>query len=286
MKSAIREKALDLGADLLGSLLLDVGLVCFAEAADIAPGGVSGIALMIRHISGFPVGLMTFVLNLPLLIIAFRRIGGGFVMRSLRTLVISSAMLDLLVSPFFPRYGGDRLLGSVFGGVFMGAGLGLVFLRGSSTAGTDILSLLVEKSRPHIRVGAALMAIDCAVLAASVFVFGNIEAVLFGVAALFSQTKVLNAIVYGAESGRLMFVVSARGREIAERIITELGRGATIIPAEGAYSRAEKPVLMCVTRAREYHRLRSVIKEEDPSAFVIVSGAARIIGEGFKSRIS
>lgn len=283
MKSEkLKKHMLDLVADLTGSLALDIGLVCFAEAVDIAPGGVSGAALMIKYLTGFPVGLMTFLINLPLLIIALRRIGGSFVLRSLRTLVISSAMLDLLVSPFFPQYTGDRMLGSLFGGVFMGLGLGLIFLRGSSTAGTDIISLLVEQKHPHIQLGAALMAIDCAVLAASVFVFGNIESVLFGVVALFCQTQVLNAIVYGSERGQLLLIISDHSRKIAARIIAEMNRGATLIHAEGAYSGEERPMLMCVTRAREYYRLRQIVRDEDPAAFVVVTSAARIIGEGFK----
>ncbi|MCH5187357.1 MAG: YitT family protein [Oscillospiraceae bacterium] len=278
----LKKHLLDLGADLFGSLALDIGLVCFAEAAQIAPGGVSGVALMIKHLAGFPVGLMTFLINLPLLIIALRRIGGGFVLRSLRTLVISSAMLDLIVSPFFPRYAGDRMLGSLFGGVFMGLGLGLIFLRGSSTAGTDIISLLVEQKHPHIQLGAALMAIDCAVLAASVFVFGSIESVLFGVVALFCQTQVLNAIVYGSERGQLLLIISNQSRKIAAGIIAEMNRGATLIHAEGAYSGEERPMLMCVTRAREYYHLRQIVRREDPAAFVVVTSAARIFGEGFK----
>ena len=280
-KAQRRKFLLDLAADLFGSLALGVGIYCFAEKVDIAPGGVSGTAIMIKYLTGLPVGLMTFIINLPLLFMAYRRIGRGFVIRSLRTLAFNSVILDLVVTPFFPQYEGDRMLGSLFGGVFMGLGLAVIFLRGSSTAGTDILSVMVEKKYPHIQLGAALMAIDCVVIAASVFVFGNIESVLFAVVALFCQTQVINAIVYGSDRAQKLLIVSEHSRAIADRVITEMNRTATFIRAEGAYSGRELPVLMCVTRAREYHRIREIIREEDPAAFVIVSNVTRIIGEGF-----
>ncbi len=273
--------AADISADVLGSLAMDAGIFCFAEAAEIAPGGVSGVCIMLKRLFGLPVGLMTFLLNLPLLLLALRRIGGGFVLRSLRTLVISSAMLDLLVTPFFPRYAGDRMLGSIFGGAFMGLGMAIIFLRGSSTAGTDILSLVVEKKYPHIQIGAALMAIDCAVLAASAPVFKDIDSVLFGVAALFCQTQVINWVVYGSGRCRKVLVVSEKAGDIAARIGAELNRGSTIFRAEGAYTGRELPVLMCVARAREFCRIREIIREEDDAAFVIVSGVTQILGEGF-----
>ncbi len=283
MKLSARAKKLtaDILADILGSLVMDAGIFCFAEGARIAPGGVSGVCIMLKRLFGLPVGLMTFLLNLPLMILALRRIGGGFVLRSLRTLVISSAALDLVVTPFFPRYTGDRMLGSVFGGALMGLGMAAIFLRGSSTAGTDILSLIVERKYPHIQIGGALMAIDCVVLAASVPVFRDIDSALFGVAALFCQTQVINWVVYGSGRCRKVLVVSEKARTIASRIGAELGRGSTLFRAEGAYTGRELPTLMCVARAREFCRLREIIREEDSAAFVIVSGVTQILGEGF-----
>ena len=271
-----------IGADVVGSLLLAVGIYCFSEKVNIAPGGVSGVAIMIKYLSGFPVGIMTFVLNIPLLLLAFRFMGWRFTLRTMRTVIFNSLILDLVVTPFFPQYVGDRMLGAIFAGVFMGAGLGVIFYIGSTTAGTDIISFLIERRYPNIRLGTALMLIDGAVLAASAFVFRNIESVMFGAVALFCQTKVIDSIVYGRDKGHMVLVISGRSGVIAKRIIAELDRTATFLNGEGAFSAATTRVLMCVIQPREYRRLRDIVAEEDERAFVIVSEATRVMGEGFK----
>lgn len=273
----------DICADISGSLILAIGIYCFAEKVNIAPGGVSGIAIMVKYLTNFPVGLMTLLINVPLLVLAYKFMGKHFALRTIRTVVISTIILDAVVTPFVPQYAGDRMLGSIFCGVCTGTGLGIVFLRGSSTAGTDIISHFVGKKFPHIQIGKALMLIDCIVLAASAFVFANIESALFGVVALFCQTIIIDKIVYGAEKGRNMLIISSKSAQIAERILFEKERGATFLDGEGAYSRKPTKVLMCVVRVWEYHRIKEIIYEEDPKAFVIALEAEHIMGEGFST---
>lgn len=273
---------IDTGADIAGSLLLAAGIYCFSEKVNIAPGGASGVAIMIKYLTGLPVGLMTIALNIPLLLLALRFMGWRFTVRTMRTLVFNSLILDMVVTPFFPQYAGDRMLGAIFAGVFMGAGLGVIFYIGSTTAGTDIISFLIERRYPNIRVGTALLLIDGAVLAASAFVFRNIESVLFGAVALFCQTKVIDTIVYGRDKGHMVLVISGRSDVIARRIIGEMDRTATFLNGEGAFSATATRVLMCVIQPREYRRLRDIVAEEDERAFVIVSEATRVMGEGFK----
>ena len=118
--------------DVAGSFALSVGIYCFAEKVNIAPGGVSGIAIMIKYLTGLPVGILTLIMNIPLLVIAYKFMGRTFTLRTLRTVILNTIILDAVVTPFFPQYAGDRLLGSLFGGVCAGAGLGIVFLHGSS----------------------------------------------------------------------------------------------------------------------------------------------------------
>lgn len=267
--------------DIMGSFGLAVGIYCFAEKVNIAPGGVSGIAIMIKYLTGLPIGMLTLLMNIPLLIIAYKFMGRKFTLRTLRTVVFNTIIIDAVVTPFFPQYAGDRLLGSLFGGVCTGAGLGIVFLHGSSTAGTDILGYLVEKRFPHIQIGKALMLVDGVILALSTLVFKNIESALYGVVALFAQTMLINQIVYGAEKGRNLFIISQKSEEIARRILRERERGATFLNACGAYSRKPTAVLMCVVRVWEYHHIKEIVYEEDPSAFVIATEAEHILGEGF-----
>lgn len=271
----------DIINDIIGSFALAIGLYCFAEKVNIAPGGVSGIAIMIKYLTGLPIGMLTLLMNIPLLVIAYKFMGREFALRTIRTVVLNTLIIDVIVTPFFPQYEGDRLLGSLFGGVCTGAGLGVVFLHGSSTAGTDIIGYLVEKRFPHIQIGKALMLVDCVILAASTLVFQNIESALYGVVALFSQTMVINQIVYGAEKGRNLFIISQKSEQIARRILRERERGATFLNACGAYSRKPTAVLMCVVRVWEYHHIKEIVYEEDPAAFVIATEAEHIIGEGF-----
>lgn len=267
--------------DVIGTLAVSVGLFSFAEKVNIAPGGVSGISLMIRHLTGLPIGFLILVLNIPLLIIAYRFMGRQFTLKTMRTVFINTIILDMVVTPYFPQYGGDRLLGSLFAGVIGGGGLSLVFVNGSSTAGTDIIGHIIERRFPHISIGKALMIVDCIILGVSVFVFKNIESALYGIVALFTQTVVINKIVYGAEKGRNLFIISQKSDAIAERILKERDRGATFLTAQGAYSKTPTSVLMCVVRIWEYHHIKEIVYEEDPRAFVIATEAEHIIGEGF-----
>ena len=276
-KNFIKDVLNDVG----GSFALSVGIYCFAEKVNIAPGGVSGIAIMIKYLTGLPVGILTLIMNMPLLVIAYKFMGRKFTLRTLRTVILNTIILDAVVTPFFPQYAGDRLLGSLFGGVCAGAGLGIVFLHGSSTAGTDILGYLVERKYPHIQIGKALLLVDFVILTISVFVFRNIESALYGVVALFTQSMVINQIVYGADKGRNLFIISQKSEEIARRILRERQRGATFLNACGAYSRKPTAVLMCVVRVWEYHHIKEIVYEEDPQAFVIATEAEHIIGEGF-----
>lgn len=272
---------LDVLADIVGSLAISVGIVCFAESADIAPGGVSGISVMLRYLFGLPIGIVTLAINLPLILLAFKCIGRSFALRSLRTLLVNTFIIDFIVEPYIPSYTGERMLSAIFGGVLIGLGLGVVFLRGSSTAGTDIISAMIEKRYPNIQIGKAIMMIDCLIIGVSAFVFKNIESVLFAAVLLFCQTKIINGIVYGVERGRYVLVISQKHEEIAKKIMAEVQRGATYLKAEGAYTGESTNVIMCVVRVWEYHKVKDIVYTVDPSAFLISSVAENILGEGF-----
>ena len=272
--------------DVLGSFLLAVGIYCFSEPCQIAPGGVSGIAIMIKHIWGLPVGIVTFIINIPLMILAVKYMGKKFAIKTINTLIISTIVLDFFVARWLPQYQGDRLMGSLCGGLLMGTGLALVFLRGSTTAGTDIVSYLLQLKFPHNQIGRIIMLIDCIILAVSVLVFGNFEAGLFGVAALFCQTKVIDGILYGVERGTMITVMSSHGEKIAERIIEEMDRTATLLKGQGAYSKQDTSVLICVVRKQQFAQFKKLVYEADPNAFIVVTEAEQILGEGFTALVN
>ena len=277
-----RTLAVDILFDIAASFLLGIGIYSFIEPANIAPGGVSGISLMIKYLWNIPIGIMNVVINIPLLILSFRYLGKKFTWRSMRTLLISSIILDGIVTPYLPQYMGDRMLGTIYGGVFVGLALGLIFARGGTTGGTDIVSYLLELKYPHIPIGQIMMAIDCVVIGISVLVFRDLEAALFAVVALFCQTKVINGLVYGRDKGTVVYIISRKSREIADEILHELDRGVTVLKGQGAYSKEDKNVLYCVLRIQEFPALKKLVYQIDKKAFVVVSEATRIHGEGFK----
>lgn len=264
-----------------GAFLIAIGIYCFSEKINVAPGGVSGIAVMVKYLTGLPVGGISLLINIPLLAVAYKYIGKMFAISTLSSVLLYTLIIDGVVTPFFPQYEGDRMLGAVFGGVIIGCGLGIIFMRGSSTGGTDIIGYLVEQKYPHIPIGKALMIVDSFILGISVFVFGNIESALYGVVVLYVQGSLINRIVYGAEKGRNLFIISDRNKRIAQRILNERNRGATFIDAHGAYSGNPTAILMCVVRIWEYHYIKEIVYEEDPNAFVIATEAEQVMGEGF-----
>ncbi|WP_418751119.1 YitT family protein [Frisingicoccus sp.] len=277
-----KEKILDLIFEVGGIFIMSLGIHCFLVPANIAPGGVSGMAILIQYLWGLPIGLMSFVINVPIFILSWRYLGKKYTMQSLGAVLLSSVILDYVVTPWMPMYTGERFLGSLFGGIFVGAGLGLVFLRGFSTGGTDAISFLLQRKFPHMPIGRTLMLIDGLVLAISVLVFHNIEAGLFGVVALFAQTKLIDSIVYGSEHGQMLLIVSEKNMEIKDKILVDVDRGATILKAVGAYTMEEKDVLLCAARKSQFGQIKRIVREIDPNAFFIVSEVSQILGEGFK----
>lgn len=281
----VRNAVLDIGADIVGSFIFAIGLICFVEPANIAPGGASAIAVLINYVTGLPIGALNLAINVPLLVLAFMYLGHSFALKTIKTLIFNTIMLDWVVAPFFPVYTGDRLLGSVYGGVLVGAGVALIFLRGSTTGGTDIMSYLIQRKFPHLSIGRAMLIIDGVIIAASILVFNNFEAGLFGVISLFCTTKLVDSIIYGADRGSMVMVVSKSSRAIGEKIMDNLGRGVTYIKGEGGYRKENCDILMCAVRRHQFARLKSIVCEADPDAFVVVTEAGQILGEGFTKEI-
>ena len=277
-----KERVLDLIFEVGGIFIMSIGIHCFLVPANIAPGGISGVAILIQYLWGLPIGMMTFVINVPIFVLSWRYLGRKYTLQSFGAVLLSTVILDYIVTPWLPMYTGERLIGSLFGGVFMGTGLGLVFLRGFSTGGTDAISFLLQLKFPHLPIGRALMMVDGLVLAISVFVFHNIEAGLFGVVALFAQTKVIDSIVYGSEHGQMFLIVSDKNMEIKDKILVDVDRGATILKAVGAYTMEERAVLLCAARKSQFGQIKPIVREVDPNAFFIVSEVSQILGEGFK----
>lgn len=276
-----RQVMTDLFYNISGSILYAAGIYTFAGNAGFAPGGVSGLALIMDHLWGIPVGTMTLLLNIPLVAISYRAVGKRLLFKSAVTMVISSLLLDI-VFPLFPMYSGDRLIASVCSGAFLGAGMALFYLRGSSSGGIDFLAFTIKKKKPHMTIGVITMLIDLVVILLGWPVFGDVDAVLYGVLATFVSTVVIDKILYGAGAGTLAVIITKKGKETAVRISERASRGVTSLRAVGAYTRLETEVLLCACSKAEAYLVKSAVQEADENAFFMFTETSEVFGEGFK----
>ena len=281
MKQKAREFLLDVLYDGAGGAVFAIGLGCFVGPAQIAPGGVSGLSIIINYLTGLPVGSLNMGINIPLLLLAWRFLGRRFTLKTLRSVFIQSVMIDL-VGLWLPVYAGDRIMSALFGGVAIGVGLAPVFMRGSTTGGTDIVSRLIQLRFRHVSIGKLLFMVDTAVLLLSVAVFRNIETGLYGMITIYTSNRSLDGILYGLDTGKVVLVISEKNQQIAQQVMDRLERGATFLQAEGAWSGQEKKVLLCVVRAVQCYRVEEIVRAADPDAFLVVMEANQIAGEGFR----
>lgn len=271
----------DILVTVAGSALVGIALSMFIIPNDIAPGGVSGLATALAHITPWRVSIWTLALNIPLLLGAWNLLGKRSIAFTAASTLLTSVFIEL-ASRFLPQYSNDVLLSAFYGGILSGAGIGMLFARGISTGGTDLLTLMLKRHIPAISSGKLLMAVDMAVVVFAVFVFRNIEVALYSAVTIFVTSRVIDALTQGVDYAKVVYVVTARGREVADALMERLDRGTTIVPAIGGYSGEGKELIITVTR-RNYlpHTLR-LIREIDPAAFIYVTDSTEVHGEGFK----
>ena len=266
--------------DAAGAVLFAVGISVFAHEASFSPGGISGLALMANRLWNIPVGVATLALNIPLVFLCFCLLGSRFLLKSLNTMLFFSFFTDA-AAMWLPSYRGNVLLASLFAGVFMGAGLALAYMHGSSTGGSDFVVLSLRKLKPHFSVGQITLALDAVIILMGWPVFGNADAVLYGVLSAFSASMVMDKILYGANSGKLLIAVTDNAKAAALNISRQTERGSTILPATGAFSGAQRSLLICACSNSQIVKVRVAVYEMDPHAFVIVTEVREVFGEGF-----
>ena len=261
----------------LGCLIGAAGYPLFMTPNRIAPGGVSGVAIIINYLTGWPVGTMTLVLNIPLFIIGFHAMGRVFVFRSLISTILFSLLIDIL--PFRPMTA-DPLLGTLYGGVLLGVGLGLILRGNATTGGTDMIARMVHRRLPYISVGSFLFAIDCAVVLSAGFIIGTTEA-LYALINIFLSARIIDIVMVGFSGNKCCLVISPAWETISARIMKEMNRGLTLLSAKGAYTGTERPTILCVISRTEVMAIKRIIREEDENAFIVITEAHEAIGDGF-----
>ena len=270
---------------IIGAGLYAVGLHSFATPNDIASGGVGGISIIINELTDINVGIMYGAINVPLVIIGLIFLGKKMMIKTVVSVAVITVATDYLLPGLsIPIYsGGDKILAAIFGGIFFGAGMGLVYLREGTTGGTDIINKLINKKFPHFSMGVIMLATDAVVIVASMIVFGTIEAGLYSMISIFIASKVMDMILYGSFEGKMLLIFSDKYEEISEYIMTSLERGVTWLDGEGAYSKAEKHVICCAVHKNEYSKVKRKVKEIDSHAFIIITNAGEVLGLGFHS---
>jgi len=269
---------------LAGSLFEAIALRLFLVPADLASGGISGISQLINHYTGWPIGLMVFIGNLPLFLLGWGYLGGRrFVLRTVVAVAAYSLFTDLLMLvPFFPKNGltDDLVLNSLYGAVAMGIGYGLVYRGQGTSGGSDILARILNRWRGIPMTQSYLMT-DTLVILAAGFVFGWQKA-LYAIIVLYVSGLVVDSTLEGAGTVRTALIVSDQSVTVSQRILSEMERGVTILNGTGAYTGAARPVIYCVVNRSEIQQLKTIVHDTDPKAFMVIGQAHEALGEGFQ----
>ncbi|MBL7005790.1 MAG: YitT family protein [Spirochaetia bacterium] len=269
----------------IGSFITAIGLVLFMTPSKIAAGGVSGIAVIFYHLFGIDPGYSILILSLPIFLIGLKIFGKRYGFKSLYGTIALS--VGVSIYGFFLGYEGvlaytdktDILLSALFGGVIIGGGLGIVMKGGANTGGTDILAQILHRYSP-LPLGTSLFIVDGAVIAIAALVFG-VEAALYAVIAVFATGQVINLITSGANYAKMAYIISSKHAEIREKLLHDMGLGGTLIESRGMYTDMEKNLIMTVVRNRKISQVTNVVRTIDPNAFMVITNASEVLGEGF-----
>ena len=264
----------------LGTMLAAFAISVFYTPNKIVSGGVSGIAIILYYITNIPTEFSIAVINIILLLIALKKLGFAFVRDTLAGVVLISVLIRIF--SYIPPLTDNILLASIFGAICFGTGVGLTLISGASTGGTDIIARLFQSSYPHIKIGNLMLGVDSAVIILSLISFRDVDLMLYGISALLVASFSINMLISKLNISKLAFVITDKGEEISQLLVSASPRGVTLINATGAYTREEKDVLMCALKESETPLFQKRILEIDSNAFIIFSESQQIVGNGFR----
>jgi uncharacterized membrane-anchored protein YitT (DUF2179 family) len=266
----------------MGCISMSVGINAFLKPHTIAPGGLSGLSLLLNKITGLPVSVVMMLIGVPLVILAFRIMGLKNSLKTLFGTVLFSAIVQLTDPLSRMHFTEDLILSSISGGLLVGIGLGIMFKSDASTGGTDLIALILSKKFPGIKVTKFMSCLDGMIVISSGFVNHSLETALYSGMALIVIVKVADIIVEGVNSSRAFYIISEEPEKVRSAITKELNRGLTILDGKGGYTKTSKEVLFVVVTKKQELFLNRLVKDVDPEAFVIVSDVKEVYGKGFK----
>lgn len=261
-----------------------VGISLFLDPNNLAPGGVSGISIMLSRITPVATGTWILLINVPILALGLWKFGMKFLISTIYCTVVSSAFTNMLLG--FAPLTTDKLLAALAGGAVMAVSMGMILKAGATTGGVDIIVKVMRLRYRHLKTGNLYLIMDATVVTLSGIMFRNLETALYAAVAIFVSSVVLDTVLYGKDGAKMIYIISDSPDRITDRLLEDLDIGVTSLKGEGAYSGKEKKVLMCVMRKPLAPKAQQIVKEEDPEAFMIVSDATEIFGEGYKSYFS
>lgn len=264
----------------IGTIIMAAGLELFLIPNQLSTGGFSGIAIIIYYILKVPVGTTILLLNIPLFIIAYFKVGKEFFAKA----VIGTIFLSIFLNAFekINPITEDRFLAFIYGSVIVGIGTAMVLKVNGSTGGTDLLANIIRSFKPHLKTGSLIVALDTIIVIANTFFFKDIEVGLYSALAIYILGKILDIFFEGINFTKMLIIISPKWEEISKKINEELRRGTTALYGEGMYTKEEKKLLLCIMSRSEIVEARKLIEEIDPTAFVIISNAREVYGKGFK----
>lgn len=283
-RKPVKRRIMDYFVITVAAFLYSVAVSFFLDPNSLAPGGITGIAIILNRITGLETGTWLLIINIPILAVGTWKFGWRFILSTMYCTALTSLFINLLAP--LGAVTEDPFLAALVGAALMAVGLGLVFKSGATTGGTDIVIKLLHLRFPHLKTGFLFLMTDAIVVAISAFVFKDIDVALYAGLVVVINSLLLDVVLYGRDGAKLMFIISDKYDVITRRFLEELDIGVTHISGSGAYSGKEKNVIMCVIKKPLSPKAEEIVREEDPTAFLIVTSATEIFGEGYKSIFS
>ena len=268
----------------LGSFIYACGISLFLDPNNLAPGGASGLAIIFNRITGLETGTLYFIINVPIMLLGLWKYGVRFIATTFFSILINSYFTNMLAGA--GALTSDPLIATMAGSVLVGVGVAIVFKSRATTGGTDIIVKVLHDKYKHIKTGVIFLLTDIVIVAFSGFVFKDINIIMYALISVFVQGKVLDMVLYGGDEAKLFYIISDKPQAISERILKEIDITATFLQGKGAYTGKEKQVILCVARKQQGPAIEEIVKSEDKDAFMIISSANEIYGEGFKNIMS
>lgn len=265
----------------LAAAVYSIGISFFQDPNNLAPGGMSGVSIILSYMTGIKTGTWFFLINIPLVIIAIWQFGFRFIVSTFYAVAVISFFTNIFSS--MPPITTNPLLAAIWGGVLVAIGMGIIFKSGATTGGTDIIVKLLRNKFRHLKTGNIFLLTDAIIVAISGIIFSDVDKALYASITIVINSMVLDLILYGRDEAKMVFIISDDSKSIANSIMNELEVGVTYLKGEGAYTKTNKEVIFSVLKKQQYPNLEEIVKSIDSNAFLIVGSASEIYGEGYKN---